>query len=98
MDNMTSLHCACMKGNWKHWISKKKSLKNWWLKNDFDWIAGHFGIVKFLLEKKANIEARDTWRNTPIHHSSYHGNWYSKRQKKIINQLIKLNLNGIQDT
>lgn len=40
-----------------------------------DWYLGHFEIVKCLVEKAADIKAKDFWGTTALIYSSMHSNW-----------------------
>lgn len=43
-------------------------------KNEFNWNSGHLEVVKYLLEKGANIEAKTNRGWTPLYFSFVVGN------------------------
>lgn len=54
-----------------------------------NWNSGHLEVVKYLVEKGANIEPVSCDKFTPLHWSAFYGNWeYWYLEWKYTNEII----------
>lgn len=89
----TPLYFSIVVGNLKFLYWKKKMHTKLWyyhFLNEFVRNLGNHEIGKFLIEKGADINAKENNGETALHRSAFHGNWYLKRKKCKQNKNIDL--------
>lgn len=69
---------------WNLYIEKKMHTKLWYYHflNEFVRNLGNHEIGKFLIEKGADINAKENNEETALHRSAFHGNWLKRKKCK----------------